>query len=101
MVNQHLDDLKKIRLLDHVPESSYKIKFKGDFRLQSFASHGVILSEGKIFKVCCIVHIVIELSSALLDQNMTPWNLFVHHLQVEFDELLDLSRVVRYVRFIL
>jgi hypothetical protein len=50
-----LDQLVNIKLMKPESAPPYKIQFEGNFEIESFASHGIILVGEKIFKVCFII----------------------------------------------
>jgi hypothetical protein len=52
-VDRLLDELVKVKLIGEDLLPPYKIQFEGNFELESFASHGIILIGEKIFSVCC------------------------------------------------
>ncbi len=47
-----LDELVNVKLIKQDLVPPYKVQFEGDFVIESFASHGIILIGEKIFKVC-------------------------------------------------
>ena len=51
-VERLLDELVKVKLIKQDLPPPYKIQFEGNFELESFASHGIILIGEKIFNVC-------------------------------------------------
>ena len=50
VIDHHLDELANVHLLKS-PDRAYSIEFRGNFGCQSFASVGIILMRGHIFKV--------------------------------------------------
>jgi hypothetical protein len=47
-----IDKLLNIKLMKPESAPPYKVQFEGNFELENFASHGIILVGEKIFKVC-------------------------------------------------
>ncbi len=45
------DELVNVKFIKRDLAQPYKIQFEGNFQLESFASHGIILIDEKIFKV--------------------------------------------------